>query len=62
MSTSNDTTLAPRPLADQRRRRLPASAAFGWLGAGWVDTVMWLVAALLAYTVVNRLAQRYHTP
>ena len=27
----------------------------GWLGAGWVDTVMWLVAALLAYTLVNRV-------
>jgi uncharacterized membrane protein len=25
------------PLAEQRRRHLPASAAFGWLSAGWHD-------------------------
>jgi uncharacterized membrane protein len=25
------------PLAEQRRRHLPASAAFGWLAAGWRD-------------------------
>jgi uncharacterized membrane protein len=25
------------PLAEQRRRHLPASAAFAWLGAGWRD-------------------------
>ena len=25
------------PLAEQRRRHLPASTAFGWLGAGWRD-------------------------
>jgi uncharacterized membrane protein len=37
MSTTNDATLAPRPLAQQRRRNLPMSAAFGWLGAGWRD-------------------------
>lgn len=27
------------PLAEQRRRYLPASAAFGWLSAGWRDLV-----------------------
>lgn len=27
----------PLPLAEQRRRRLPAGAAFGWLAAGWRD-------------------------
>jgi hypothetical protein len=25
------------PLIAQRRRHLPASAAFGWLAAGWRD-------------------------
>ena len=36
---------------------LAVSVALGWLGAGWVETVMWLVAALLAYTLVNRVRQ-----
>ena len=36
---------------------LATGVALGWLGAGWVDTVMWLVAALLAYTMVNRVRQ-----
>lgn len=27
----------PLPLSQQRRRNLPASAAFGWLAAGWRD-------------------------
>jgi CDP-diacylglycerol--glycerol-3-phosphate 3-phosphatidyltransferase len=36
---------------------LATGVALGWLGAGWVDTVMWLVAALLAYTLVNRVRQ-----
>lgn len=31
------TESAPLPLAAQRRRNLPASAAFGWLAAGWRD-------------------------
>jgi CDP-diacylglycerol--glycerol-3-phosphate 3-phosphatidyltransferase len=31
--------------------------ALGWLGAGWVEAVMWLVAALLAYTLINRVRQ-----
>ena len=36
---------------------LATGVALGWLGAGWVDGVMWLVAALLAYTLVNRVRQ-----
>src|SRR5450830_268554 len=36
---------------------LATGVALGWLGAGWVDAVMWLVAALLAYTLVNRVRQ-----
>ena len=31
------TESTPLPLAAQRRRNLPASAAFGWLAAGWRD-------------------------
>lgn len=31
------TESTPLPLAGQRRRNLPASAAFGWLAAGWRD-------------------------
>lgn len=31
------TESAPLPLAARRRRNLPASAAFGWLAAGWRD-------------------------
>ena len=36
---------------------LATGVALGWLGAGWVEVVMWLVAALLAYTLVNRVRQ-----
>ncbi len=36
---------------------LATGVALGWLGAGWVDAVMWVVAALLAYTLVNRVRQ-----
>ncbi|MFP3373881.1 CDP-alcohol phosphatidyltransferase family protein, partial [Pseudomonas sp. SIMBA_068] len=36
---------------------LATGVALGWLGAGWVEAVMWLVAALLAYTLVNRVRQ-----
>ena len=36
---------------------LATGVALGWLGAGWVNAVMWLVAALLAYTLVNRVRQ-----
>jgi CDP-diacylglycerol--glycerol-3-phosphate 3-phosphatidyltransferase len=36
---------------------LATGVALGWLGNGWVDAVMWLVAALLAYTLVNRVRQ-----
>jgi CDP-diacylglycerol--glycerol-3-phosphate 3-phosphatidyltransferase len=36
---------------------LVVGVALGWLGAGWVDGVMWLVAALLAYTLFNRVRQ-----
>ncbi len=32
-----ETADAPIPLALQRRRNLPLSAAFGWLAAGWRD-------------------------
>lgn len=35
METSEGAT--PLPLTMQRRRNLPASAAFGWLAAGWRD-------------------------
>jgi uncharacterized membrane protein len=31
------TESTPLPLAGQRRRNLPAGAAFGWLAAGWRD-------------------------
>ena len=37
MGTTEKTGNAPLPLAEQRRRRLPASAALGWLSAGWRD-------------------------
>ena len=37
MGTIEKTEAAPLPLAMQRRRNLPASAAFGWLAAGWRD-------------------------
>ena len=36
---------------------LATGVALGWLGAGWVEAVIWLVAALLAYTLVNRVRQ-----
>lgn len=34
---------------------LATGIALGWLGAGWVDGVMAVVAALLVYTLVNRV-------
>jgi uncharacterized membrane protein len=37
MATIDKTEAAPVPLALQRRRNLPASAAFGWLAKGWRD-------------------------
>ncbi len=37
MSTSNSAPGQILPLAASRRRNLPASAAFGWLRAGWRD-------------------------
>lgn len=37
MGTFEQTETAPVPLAAQRRRNLPASAALGWLGSGWRD-------------------------
>ncbi len=37
MATTEKTGDTPLPLAEQRRRRLPASAALGWLAAGWRD-------------------------
>ena len=37
MGTTEKTAAAPVPLAEQRRRHLPASTAFGWLSAGWRD-------------------------
>lgn len=37
METTEKTGHAPLPLAAQRRRNLPASAALGWLAAGWRD-------------------------
>ncbi|WP_242224249.1 DUF2189 domain-containing protein [Shinella zoogloeoides] len=37
MGTTEKTANAPVPLAEQRRRHLPAGAAFGWLSAGWRD-------------------------
>eukprot|EP01030_Chromulinospumella_sphaerica_P014436 gene14436-14231_t len=40
---------------------LATGVALGWLGAGWVDGVMWLVAALLAYTLVNRQQHTFST-
>ncbi len=42
MANPNVSTIEPGPtLADQRRRHLPMSAAFGWLAAGWRD--LWCV-------------------
>jgi len=46
-----------RAVTAQASRVLATGVALGWLGAGWVDAVMWLVAALLAYTLVNRVRQ-----
>ncbi|MFC3075686.1 DUF2189 domain-containing protein [Shinella pollutisoli] len=37
METTDKTGRPPVPLAEQRRRNLPASAALGWLAAGWRD-------------------------
>ncbi|MBN9056358.1 MAG: hypothetical protein BGO06_18745 [Shinella sp. 65-6] len=37
MGTTEKTGNAALPLAEQRRRHLPASAALGWLSAGWRD-------------------------
>ncbi len=34
---TTEKTAAPLPLAEQRRRHLPAGAAFAWLVAGWHD-------------------------
>jgi CDP-diacylglycerol--glycerol-3-phosphate 3-phosphatidyltransferase len=36
---------------------LATGIALGWLGALWVDGVMAVVAALLVYTLVNRVRQ-----
>lgn len=37
MGTLENADSAPLPLAMQRRRNLPVTAAFGWLEAGWRD-------------------------
>ena len=37
MSTTEKSGASGIPLAEQRRRHLPSSAAFGWLSAGWRD-------------------------
>lgn len=37
MGTTQKTANTSIPLAEQRRRHLPAKAAFGWLSAGWRD-------------------------
>jgi uncharacterized membrane protein len=37
MGTLENADTAPLPLALQRRRNLPVTAAFGWLAAGWRD-------------------------
>ncbi|MEI2298316.1 DUF2189 domain-containing protein [Ensifer sp. MJa1] len=37
MAATNRSGLSVTPLAAQRQRHLPASAAFGWLKAGWRD-------------------------
>ncbi|MET3792262.1 DUF2189 domain-containing protein [Aquamicrobium terrae] len=45
------TETTPLPLAEQRRRHLPATAALGWLAAGWRD--LWRTPLpSLAYGVV----------
>ena len=36
---------------------LATGIALGWLGAGWVNGVMAVMAALLVYTLVNRVRQ-----
>lgn len=48
-----------RPLAEQRRRHLPASAALGWLAAGWrdlkvrpLDSLIYGLAVFLVSVVV----------
>ena len=40
MGTIDESHGSPLPLAAQRQRHLPASAALSWLGAGWRD--LWL--------------------
>lgn len=40
MDTIDESHGSPLPLAAQRQRHLPASAALSWLGAGWRD--LWL--------------------
>ncbi len=37
MGTTEKTVHTSIPLAEQRRRHLPARSAFGWLSAGWRD-------------------------
>ncbi len=50
MPAATHSDAIPVPLAEQRRRHLPASAAFGWLAAGWRD--LWnRPAPSLAYGV-----------
>jgi uncharacterized membrane protein len=51
MSTGQSPDAAAIPLAHQRRRNLPASAAFGWLRAGWRDLCT-QAGASLAYGIV----------
>ncbi len=51
MATIENAENTPVPLAMQRRRNLPAKAAFGWLAAGWHD--LWRVPLpSLAYGVI----------
>lgn len=36
---------------------LSAGLAIGWLPISWVNPILWVMAALLAYTIINRVKQ-----
>ena len=68
MGTTEKTGNTPLPLAEQRRRHLPAGAAFDWLAAGWRD--LWrnplpsllygfAVFQVLNLAVVYRIKQKH---
>lgn len=56
MGTTEKTGNIRLPLAEQRRRHLPARAAFGWLAAGWHDLWRTPLPSLLYGSVVFLLS------